>query len=53
MNLEEIYALVKEHRRKMYENGDQTVTLSREVFFALYQTICYMMQIKQITDAQE
>lgn len=53
MNLTEIYALMKELRRQMFQNGEQTVTLNQTEFFALYQTVCLMMQIKQITDAQE
>ena len=53
MNLTEIYALMKELRRQMFQNGEQTVTLDQTEFFALYQTSCCMMQIKQITDAHD
>ena len=52
MTLEEIYNMMKLLRRQMYENGKDIVELNQHEFFALYQTICYMMQIKHITDAQ-
>ena len=53
MSLEGIYRMMKELRRKMYEDKAQQVTFSQAEFFAVYQTICWMMQIKQITDAQD
>lgn len=53
MNLKAIYRMMKELRRKMYEAQEQHVTFSQAEFFAVYQTICWMMQIKQITDAQD
>lgn len=52
MSLNDIYRLMKELRQKMYQNNEQSVTLSQAEFFALYQTICFMIQIKHITDAQ-
>jgi hypothetical protein len=52
MNLNDIYKLMKELRQKMYQTNEQSVTLGQAEFFALYQTVCYMMQIKHITDAQ-
>ena len=52
MNLNDIYKLIKELRQKMYQTNEQTVTLTQAEFFALYQTICFMMQIKHITHAQ-
>ena len=53
IKLFEIYRMMKELRRKMYEDKVQHVTMSQAEFFAVYQTICWMMQIKQITDAQD
>jgi hypothetical protein len=52
MNLNDIYRLMRELRQKMYQTNEQSVTLSQAEFFALYHTICYMMQIKHITDSQ-
>ena len=52
MSLEGIYNLLKELRQRMYQNNEQKVTLTQAEFFAIYQTVCYMMQIKHITDAQ-
>lgn len=52
MSLNEIYKLMKELRQRMYQNNEQTVTISQSEFFAIYQSICFMMQIKHITDAQ-
>ena len=52
MSLDDIYRMMKELRRRMYQEKRQEVTLSQGDFFAIYQTICFMMQIKQITDAQ-
>ena len=51
MNLNDIYKLMRELRQKMYQTNEQSVTLSQTEFFALYQTICFMMQIKHITDS--
>lgn len=52
MSLAEIYKLMKDLRQRMYQNNEQSVTLNQSEFFSLYQTVCYMMQIKHITDAQ-
>lgn len=51
MNLNDIYRLMKELQQRMYQKNEQTVTLTQAEFFALYQTICFMMQIKHITDS--
>lgn len=52
MTLAEIYNMMKLLRRQMYENGKDIVELNQNQFFALYQVVCYMAQIKHITDAQ-
>ena len=50
MTLEDIYMMLKAHREEMYEKGTKTVELQQTEFFEIYQVICYMMQIKNITD---
>ena len=53
MGIEGIYAMMKQIREEMYADGKQTVTLGQAEFFALYQLVCYMMQIRHIITAQE
>lgn len=53
MKLEDIYNMMKVLRDQMYSDGRTEVTLTQAEFFALYQTICYMMQIRHIISAQE
>ena len=48
MKLEGIYKLMKALRDQMYSDGKTEVTLDQAEFFALYQAICYMMQIRHI-----
>ena len=52
MNLEELYANLKKKLQQMYNEGTDIVVLQQKEFFAVYQTICYMMQIKHIADVQ-
>lgn len=53
MNIDGIYAMMRAIREDMYANGKQEVTMRQEEFFALYQMVCYMMQIRHIITAQE
>lgn len=53
MGIEGIYAMMRGLRDQMYANGDTAVVLNQREFFALYQTVCYMMQIRNIIEVQE
>ena len=50
MNLDELYCLLKLKLKEMYESGSENVKLTQAEFFMLYQAICYLKQIKRITD---
>lgn len=50
MTLDELYELLKEKRREMYEEGKQSVEISQDEFFEVFRIICYLKQMKFITD---
>ena len=50
MGIEGIYTMMKTIRDEMYAGGKQTVTMGQAEFFALYQLVCYMMQIRRIVE---
>ena len=53
MGIEGIYTMMKDLRDQMYTDGDTAIVLNQREFFALYQMVCYMMQIRHIIGAQE
>lgn len=50
MTIEEIYEMMKEKQRSMYLNEDSKVEFTQAEFFHLYHMLCFMKQIKYITD---
>ena len=50
MNIDDIYTFIKEKLDQMYEEGNLTVEITQAEFFHIYQMVCYMRQIKHITD---
>ena len=50
MCLDMIYDFLKNKREKMYEEGKATIELSQAEFFEVFQTICFLKQMKFIAD---
>ena len=50
MTLDEIYEMMKARLRIYYEADEQMVNLTIVEFMQVYQLVCYMKQIKHVTD---
>ena len=50
MTLDEIYDMMQEQLRSIYENDKEIVRLTVVEFMQLYQVVCYMKQIKHIVE---
>ena len=50
MNLDDLYKFMQEKRQEMYEEGKQSVEISQDEFFEVFRIICYLKQMKFITD---
>ena len=50
MKLDDLYKIMKMHLSHMYEEGDNKVIIPYDTFMELYKLVCYIKQIKKITD---
>jgi len=50
MRIEDIYAMMKNLRDQMYKDDETAVVINQREFFAIYQMVCYMMQIRRIVE---
>ena len=53
MNLNEVYEMLKDKIKEMHGKGMAVIEMDYSEIAALYQIVCFMKQIKHITNGWE